>query len=141
MANYAQTVNVIGAIKTTQTDAFLETTGQVLKLYRQQFGQIPITVQNGIKGLDVAAAWTEDRKAITLGMVNANDRDVSFSLKLTGVQLPKTARGWTIQNSDSEAYNDASHRDRVAIREVAADLAAGEVTLKPYCITLFRMEN
>ena len=139
MANYAQTVNVIGAIKTTQTDAFLETTGQVLKLYRKEFGQIPMTVQNGIKGLDVAAAWTEDRKAITLGMVNANDRDVTFSPKLNGAQLPKIARGWTIQNSDSEAYNDDTHRNRVAIQDVSVDLASGTITLKPYSITLLRL--
>ena len=38
MANYAQTVNVIGAIKTTATEAELETTGLVLELYRQHFG-------------------------------------------------------------------------------------------------------
>ena len=36
MANYAQTVNVIGAIKTTKTQAEFETTGLVLKLYRER---------------------------------------------------------------------------------------------------------
>ncbi len=141
MANYAQTVNVIGAIKTTQNDAWLETTGQVLKLYRQQFGQIPMTVQNGIKGLDIAAAWTTDRKAVTLGMMNAKDRAVTFALKLEGAALPKTAKGWIIQNSDSEAFNDEVHRDRVAIQETSADLASGSIALKPYSITLFRLEN
>ncbi|HMP84806.1 MAG TPA: alpha-L-arabinofuranosidase C-terminal domain-containing protein, partial [Verrucomicrobiota bacterium] len=44
MAHYAQTVNVIGAIKTSKTAAELETTGLVLQLYRQHFGQIPLTV-------------------------------------------------------------------------------------------------
>ena len=43
MANYAQTVNVIGCIKTSKTDAAFATTGLVLKLYRKQFGEIPIT--------------------------------------------------------------------------------------------------
>ena len=38
MANYAQTVNVIGAIKTTKTAAEMEPTGLVLQLYRQRFG-------------------------------------------------------------------------------------------------------
>ena len=42
MAFYAQTVNVIGAIKTTRTAAELETTGLVLQLYRAHFGQIPL---------------------------------------------------------------------------------------------------
>jgi len=140
MANYAQTVNVIGAIKTTQTDAFLESTGQVLKLYRKEFGQIPVTVKNDIKGVDIAAAWTADRKAITLGVMNAEDRDVKFALKLEGQPLPKRATGWVIQNNDAEAHNDEGHKDRVAIRETTADLTSGSVTVKPYSITLLRLE-
>ena len=44
MANYAQTVNVIGCIKTTRTAAAFETTGLVLKMYRNNFGTIPVEV-------------------------------------------------------------------------------------------------
>ena len=46
MANYAQTVNVIGCIKTTKTAAAFATTGLVLKLYRKHFGQIPVEVED-----------------------------------------------------------------------------------------------
>ena len=42
MANYAQTVNVIGCIKTSKTAAAFETTGLVLKLYRREFGTLPV---------------------------------------------------------------------------------------------------
>jgi alpha-N-arabinofuranosidase len=38
MAHYAQTVNVIGALKTTRTAAEMETTGLVLQLYRAHYG-------------------------------------------------------------------------------------------------------
>ena len=41
MANYAQTVNVIGAIKTNKTAAEMETTGLALALYRRHFGVLP----------------------------------------------------------------------------------------------------
>ena len=141
MANYAQTVNVIGAIKTTRTEAWLETTGQVLKLYRKEFGQIPAAVKNDIKGLDIAAAWTEDGRTITLAMMNANGKDVKFALKLEGAALPAGAKGWVIQNGDPEAYNDENHRDRVTIQETTADLGSGTITLKPYSVTLLRLEN
>jgi alpha-N-arabinofuranosidase len=47
MANYAQTVNVIGAIKTTPTGAELETTGLALALYRRWFGTLPVRVTGG----------------------------------------------------------------------------------------------
>jgi len=48
MANYAQTVNVIGAIKTTMTKAELEPTGLVLKLYRERFGTSPVKVSGAL---------------------------------------------------------------------------------------------
>ena len=45
MAHYAQTVNVIGAIKTTRTAAEMETTGLVLQLYRAHYGQVPLQIE------------------------------------------------------------------------------------------------
>ena len=44
MAHYAQTVNVIGCIKTTKTDAFFDATALPLMLYRHHFGTIPVEV-------------------------------------------------------------------------------------------------
>src|SRR6185295_948758 len=44
LATYAQTVNVIGAIKTSKTNAVLDTTGEVLAMYRKHFGYIPVAV-------------------------------------------------------------------------------------------------
>ena len=61
MANYAQTVNVIGSIKTSKTAAAFETTGLVLKLYRAHFGTIPVKVDGTPAPLDVAA-WKDRRK-------------------------------------------------------------------------------
>ena len=49
MANYAQTVNVIGAIKTTKTNAEMETTGLVLQLYRERFGDVPVKVSGDLR--------------------------------------------------------------------------------------------
>ena len=60
MANYAQTVNVIGAIKTSKTEAVLDTTGVVLKLYRAHFGSIPVAVTGPGGKVDAAAALTGD---------------------------------------------------------------------------------
>ena len=52
MANYAQTVNVIGAIKTNKTAAVFDTTGLVLKLYRKHFGTIPMAASRSPEPLD-----------------------------------------------------------------------------------------
>ena len=73
LACFAQTVNVLGAIKTSRTDATLEGSGEVLALYRHQFGTIPIEINQPAADLDIAAAWTEDKKAITISIVNATN--------------------------------------------------------------------
>ena len=51
----------------------METTGLVLALYRQRFGTVPVAVAGDAAPLDVAAAWTEDRTALTVAVVNPTD--------------------------------------------------------------------
>src|SRR5512137_2607903 len=70
LACYAQTVNVIGAIKTSKTAAVLDSTGEALVIYRHHFGSIPVEITGAPEPLDVAAAWTKDRKALTISVVN-----------------------------------------------------------------------
>ncbi len=64
MANYAQTVNVIGCIKTNTTDACYAATGEVLKMYRHHFGTIPIKISSDTRPFDVAAALDLQNKTI-----------------------------------------------------------------------------
>lgn len=139
MANYAQTVNVIGAIKTTRTDAWLETTGQVLKLYRQHFGTIPVAVKEAMKDVDVAAAWTEDKSMLTLAAVNTNNKFISISLEMQGITLPEKVSAWTIQNNDSEAYNDETNKNNVVIQDIEVAVKDGKTELAPYSVTMIKI--
>ena len=70
MANYAQTVNVIGAIKTTATKAEMEPTGLVLALYRKRFGVTPVSISGVPEPLDAVAALSADGRALTIAVVN-----------------------------------------------------------------------
>ncbi len=139
MANYAQTVNVIGAIKTTRTDAWLETTGQVLKLYRQHFGTIPVAVKESMKDVDVAAAWTEDRSVLTLAAVNTAGKAVTVTLETQGITLPESVSGWTIQNDDANAYNDETNKNNVAIQDIEIAVKDGKIELAPYSVTMIKI--
>jgi len=140
MANYAQTVNVIGAIKTTKTAAAFETTGLVLKLYRQQFGQIPVAVTGQMYGLDVAAAWTEDGKAITIGIVNPNATTYEVNLTLEGTRLAGTGRCWTIAHDDPMAHNDPGQEPNVVIEEETVSEISNTLTSPACSVRLYRLE-
>jgi alpha-N-arabinofuranosidase len=106
LACFAQTVNVLGAIKTSRSAATLEGSGVVLALYRHQFGTIPIPLTQPAADLDVSAAWTEDKKAITISIVNATGalRTVAVNLGQTAVKGEATQ--WEITGSSPQVHNE-----------------------------------
>jgi alpha-N-arabinofuranosidase len=118
MAHYAQTVNVIGCVKTTKTDAFFSTTALPLLLYRHHYGSIPIEVtgDHDKVGLDVAAAWADSRQALTIAVVNANREPKTMELKLDGVGVNANGVGRLIKGDDPAWHNDADNA-RVKIVE------------------------
>lgn len=140
MANYAQTVNVIGAIKTNKTAAAMETTGLVLKLYRNHFGQIPLDVTGQMYELDVAAARTDDSQAVTVGIVNPTEAEYKVALKLTDGQLEGTGRWWSISNSDPMAYNDPGQAPEVVLEETRLSNVSGTVTVPGYSVNLYELK-
>lgn len=103
MAHYAQTVNVIGAIKTSKTAAEFETTGLVFKMYREHFGTRPVALHGDCGDLDTLAALTDDGSVLTLGVVNPTGNPVY--LELQGVDPAVSVGGWAICHSDPTAHN------------------------------------
>jgi len=155
MANYAQTVNVIGAIKTTKTAAAFETTGLVLNLYRNHFGQFPVTVTGDTDALDVVAALTADRKALTVGIVNPTQHECEVTLDLKGAQpaggrfvqvrafaLAGTGRLWLIASfeNDPMAYNEPGKDPNVQITEKTIDRVLSELEAPPFSVSLYMLD-
>ena len=105
MAHYAQTVNVLGAIKTSRTAAEMEATGLVLQLYRARFGEIPLTLTRDVGPLDVAAALTGDGRALTLGIVNPTDAAVSLPLRTDAGPVTGRATRWHIGGATPGTHN------------------------------------
>ena len=147
MANYAQTVNVIGAVKTTPTDAWLESTGLVLKLYRQHFGTTPVFAQiesqlafpPGV--LDVSAALNPEQKLLTVAFVNVSSYPVRVDLNLQNVTASGPARRFVVSDRENDplGFNDSSASSRIAISESEVSLTDGFVEIPPLSVTLFEI--
>jgi alpha-L-arabinofuranosidase len=135
MANYAQTVNVIGAIKTTATKAAFDTTGLVLREYRKRFGTIPVEVGGAPEPLDVAAAWSGDRKRFTIGIVNPTAQEQALELDFVGAALRSGTRHELA--ADPSAFNTPEEPERV--RWISSDEAApsGSLRVSGHSVTLF----
>jgi len=141
MANYAQTVNVIGAIKTNPIAAQFDTTGLALKLYRQHYGTIPIQVGGSHEPLDVAAAWREDRKALTIGVVNPTREKYALELEVTGTEFDAAGPGrvWIIAGDDPMAYNEPGQEPRVIINEDTLKKGHNPLDIRPVSVMLFEL--
>jgi len=140
MANYAQTVNVIGAIKTSKTEAVLDTTGLVLELYRNHYGTIPVRVAGTPEPLDVAAAWTEDRKILTVAVVNPTKNEHTIPLSFKGVSLPKSGKLYLITGADEMACNVPGKDPGVRIREIPNAPFGQRLKLPPISISLYELK-
>ncbi len=117
MANYAQTVNVIGCIKTNKTAAEFETTGLALKMYRRHFGTIPIEVSQNPEPLDVAAALTKNEKKLTISIINPTDREATLSFALNNLKISGKGKLYYMAGDDPMAYNNPGDPPRIVIAE------------------------
>ena len=139
MAHYAQTVNVIGAIKTSKTAAETETTGLVLQMYRAHFGQTPIKIAQDFSPLDVAAALTADGKALTVAIVNPTEKPAALPLALTGLQPDGPATRWMIGGPDERAVNFPGKPRRVDIVQTDGLDAAQPLEVPARSCVLYRI--
>jgi len=136
MANYAQTVNVIGAIKTTKTRAEMETTGLALALYRHHFGTVPVAVTGDVAPLDMAAAWTADRTALTVAVVNPTAEARTVRLDVRGTDLVGDGRRFVLTGADKWAHNAPGKPRQVDVVDRTLGEGAGRVEAPPLSVTL-----
>jgi len=139
MANYAQTVNVIGAIKTTPTAAEMEATGLALALYRRHFGTLPVKVEGAPAPLDVAAAWTADRSALTVAVVNPTSEPRRLRLDLTGAALAGRARRFVLTGPDRFSHNAPGRPRGVTVAETSLSQGADTLDAPPLSVVLHVM--
>ncbi|HEX4797554.1 MAG TPA: alpha-L-arabinofuranosidase C-terminal domain-containing protein [Humisphaera sp.] len=140
LACFAQTVNVLGAIKTSRTAATLEGSGEVLALYRHQFGTIPIEIKQPAPDLDIAAAWTDDHKTITISIVNATSTPRTIDLDLGKTAIKNGATRWEITGATPQAHNEPDGYPNL-IRAVQKQVTFEKKLESPaYSAELYRLE-
>jgi len=139
MANYAQTVNVIGCIKTNKTSAAFATTGLPLKLYREEFGVIPVEIRGVPEPLDMVAAWTKDRNAITVAIVNPTEDEHEITITLKNAKFSGSGHVWIIEHDDPMVYNEPGKDPVVVIKDHRISGGSKRLTAGPFSINLFRL--
>lgn len=159
MANYTFGT---GLLSQTPTEATLNPNGLLFKLYRDHFGTIPVTVRGNapqtapkypVGGeepninagsptfpLDVAAAWTEDRTALTVAVVNPTETAQTLDLKFEDVRLTGNGTLWRMAPESLDARIVIGEKPEVEVEEEAVRGVPGRVTFPPFSVTLYRLE-
>jgi len=137
MANYAQTVNVIGCIKTTGTASAFETTGLVLKMYRECFGTIPVSVSGAPEPLDVVAAVSDDETKLTIGVMNPTSKAQKLPFKLERVKVnPLIEINYIYSENDME-YNEPEKDMKVKIEHTKTKIVGNALSVPPKSVCIF----
>jgi alpha-L-arabinofuranosidase len=139
MANYAQTVNVIGAIKTSRTAACLDTTGLTLVLYRNHFGTIPIPVTQEPAGLDVSAAWSADRSAVTVAIVNYTASAQTVTLDAGDLAFQPAAQQWILTGPGPESVNVPGKPPQVTLTANEYQMKQNALAAPPLSVAMYRL--
>ncbi len=139
--------------------AVLNPTGLVFKFYRDSFGSIPVSVsgnspqpkpQDPVGGeqpavhagsdtfpLDVAAAWTADRKALTVAVINPTESVQTLSLKIGGADLSGKGTLRRMAPKSLAATITIGEEPGVKIEEESLDTLPEKPTFAPFSVSIY----
>ena len=139
MANYAQTVNVIGAIKTNTTSSVMAATGQALKMYRHHFGYIPVSVEGDTRPLDIAATINHTGDTLYISAVNATWEEQDIDLNIIGGSPNGNVISYSLVGSDDMAYNIPGEEMNVIIKGPGDVANYSTLKIDPFSASIFKL--
>jgi alpha-N-arabinofuranosidase len=142
MANWPQTVNVIGAIKTTRNHACMDAVGHLLTLYRARVNgrNVPLAVPAG-SSLDAAAAWDAGSGILALALVNTSlDRELDVAARVDGMPAGATVELWQMAG-DLQAFNTPGQVEQVSIKPLGTIAPGKPIRLPPHSITVAQVRK
>ena len=126
-------------ISEDRTDAVLNPTGLLFKMYREHFGMIPVKVTgdspqpkpiyptggdqpavnpgSDTYPLDVSAALSDDRRTLTFAVLNPSDSEQQVQLAIHGVNLASHGHLWRMAPSSVDATITVGQKPGVEVQE------------------------
>jgi alpha-N-arabinofuranosidase len=146
-------------ISQNHTEAVLNPTGMLFRMYRDHFGTIPVTVSgdspqpkpvfpaggdqpavnpgSDTYPLDVSAALSEDRRTLTFAVLNPSDSKQSMKLAVKGVKLASHGTLWQMAPSSVNAVVAVGKTPEVAVEEHALGSVPDTIDAPPYSVSIY----
>jgi len=143
----------------TRTEAVLNPTGLLFKMYRDHFGVIPVAVTgdspqpkpiypaggdqptvnpgSDTYPLDVSAALSEDRKTLTFAVLNPSDAMHNMRLSINGVKLASGGKMWQMAPSKLDAVVAVGKKPEVVVEEHVLGSVPGTIDAPPFSVSIY----
>lgn len=142
-----------------RTDAILNPTGMMFKMYRDHFGTIPVEVSGNSPQpkplypaggdqpavnpgsdtypLDVSAALTDDHKTLTFAVLNPSDSGQTLNLAFKDTKLASGGHLWRMAPSSVDAVTAVGKKPEVEVQEESVSAIPETLMVPPFSITIY----
>jgi alpha-N-arabinofuranosidase len=146
-------------ISEVRTDAVLSPAGLLFKMYREHFGTFPVDVTgdspqpkpiypaggdqpavnpgSATYPLDVSAAVSEDRKTLTIAVLNPSDSEQQLKLTINGVKLASRGRLWRMAPTSIDATITVGQKPGVEVQQEEITSVPDAVTVPPFSVNIY----
>lgn len=148
-------------ISEDRTDAVLNPTGLLFRMYREHFGTIPVEVSgdspqpkpiypaggdqpavnpgSDTYPLDVSAAFSEDRKTLTIAVLNPSDSEQHMKLSIGGAQVSNEGRLYRMAPASVDATITVGQKPGVEVQETALTSLPETITVPPFSVSIYAL--
>jgi alpha-N-arabinofuranosidase len=146
-------------MSSNRTEAILNPTGMLFKMYRDHFGTIPVDVTgdspqpkptfpaggdqpavnpgSDTYPLDVSAALSEDRKTLTIAVLNPSDVKQSIKLAVSGSTLASQGKLWQMAPSKVDAVVAVDKTPEVSVEEHTLGAIPDTIEVPPFSVNIY----
>jgi alpha-N-arabinofuranosidase len=142
-----------------RTEATLNPTGLLFKIYRDHFGTIPVEVTgdspqpkptfsdggdqpavnpgSDTYPLDVSASLSKDRKTLAIAVLNPSDSEQSIRIAINGAKLASAGKLWRIAPDSIDATVQVDNKSEVQVEEQTLSALPGTITVRPFSVNIY----
>jgi alpha-N-arabinofuranosidase len=148
-------------LSSNRTEAVLNPSGLMFRLYRDHFGSIPVAVSGSSPQpapvypalgdqpkinpgsdtypLDVAAALSEDRKTLSVAVVNPTESEQQLRLLVKGVGLSGKATLWRMAPASLNATITIGQKPGVEVEQHILDAVPSTAAIPPFSMCIYEL--
>jgi alpha-N-arabinofuranosidase len=142
-----------------RTEAILNPTGMLFKMYRDHFGTIPVEVTgdspqpkptfppggdqpvvnpgSDTYPLDVSASLSEDRKSLAIAVLNPSDSEQRIKIAIHGAKLVTAGKLWRMAPDKIDATVQVDKTPEVQVEEQSLGSLPDVVTVRPFSVNIY----